>query len=69
MLHSEMIYVRIGKTLPEIRGGQVTQHAFVTVSCELCKDVLFTGKHLGAETEEHIWRVIRAHHGEHLARQ
>lgn len=61
--------VEVRKDGLEIRRGQVVRHTFFTVSCLDCRDILLSGKWLGDDFEDLIWRAIRSHAAEHEARQ
>ena len=65
----QQVWIIIDKNPNEIEGSRITRFGWFSVSCERCKDILLQGKYLDGETDEQIWRAIRYHVEEHMARE
>lgn len=62
------VVIEITKTPSEICSGKVVRYGWFSVGCNQCKDLLLSGKWLDDDFEDLVWRAIRAHFHEHVAR-
>lgn len=63
------VTIDIQRAPQEVAKSRVLRYGHFNVTCNECRDVLLMGKYLDHETDEQIWKVIRAHAEEHYNRE